>query len=186
MQNTDLTNHFLIAMPMLADPNFYHTVAYVCVHGEEGAMAIVVNRPLDVMLSDVLVHMNINPQQRQAKQTPIYHGGPIEPERGFVLHRPAGDWEAMIRVSPELGITTSRDILEAIAVNKGPEQVLVALGYAGWGAGQLEKEIADNAWLSTPADPDILFNTTPARRWQAAATQMGVDLTLLSTEAGHG
>ncbi len=186
LETTNLTNHFLIAMPNLCDPNFFHTVTYICMHNEEGAMGIVINRPMDVDLGDVLEHMEIEADDPRANRLPIFEGGPVQRERGFVIHQPAGQWDAMLTISEDLGITTSRDILNAIANGRGPNKVLIALGYAGWGAGQLEQEMAENAWLSTPADQHIIFNTPPEQRWQAAASRLGVDLTLLSSDAGHG
>jgi len=188
MQSANFTNHFLIAMPDLADPNFYHTVTYVCAHNDDGAMGIVINRPMDIDLGEVLDHMQIEttPAGNAVRDLPIYQGGPVQPERGFVLHQPPGQWDAMLMVSPVLGITTSRDILNAIAQGKGPSRLLVALGYAGWTAGQLEKEMAENTWLSVPADVSILFDLPAERRWQAAAAHMGIDLNLISTQAGHG
>ncbi|BAP54947.1 putative transcriptional regulator [Thioploca ingrica] len=186
LEPTNLTNHFLIAMPNLWDPHFFHTVTYVCVHNDEGAMGIVINRPLNVDLGDVLEHMDIEATDPFANRLPVFEGGPVQRERGFVIHQPAGRWDAMLTISEDLGITTSRDILNAIADGRGPKKVLIALGYAGWGAGQLEQEMAENAWLSTPADNHIIFNIPPEQRWQAAASRLGVDLTLLSSEAGHG
>jgi putative transcriptional regulator len=182
---TNLTNHFLIAMPALADPNFSHTVTYICMHNEDGAMGIVINRPLNVVLGDVLEHMDIELEDFRVAHLPIFDGGPVQRERGFVIHQPVGQWDAMLPISDELGIATSRDILTALARGRGPQRVLVALGYAGWAAGQLEQEMAENAWLSVPADASIIFNTPPAKRWQAAAGRLGVDMTLMSGEAGH-
>ncbi len=148
-------------------------------------MGIVINRPLDVDLGDVLEHMDIEAEDSQASRLPVFEGGPVQRERGFVIHQPVGEWDAMLAISDNLGITTSRDILNAIAIGKGPQKVLIALGYAGWAAGQLEQEMAENAWLSTLADTQIIFNTPPEKRWQAAAAQLGIDLNLLSGEAGH-
>ncbi len=185
MLETNLTNHFLIAMPMLEDPNFFHTLTYICSHDEQGAMGIVINRPMEVELSDVLAHMDITASDFSAGILPIYQGGPVQPERGFVIHTPVGHWDAMMQTG-SLGITTSRDILVALANGEGPEKTLIALGYAGWGSGQLEREMADNTWLSTLADEHILFDTPAEQRWQAAASKLGVDLNLLSTQAGHG
>jgi len=186
IETTYLTNHFLIAMPNLGDPNFFHTVTYVCMHNEEGAMGIIINRPTNVELGDILKHMGIDTKENKITKLSVYDGGPVQRERGFVIHRPVGNWEAMLTLDENIAITTSRDILTAIAHDDGPDEVLVALGYAGWSAGQLEKELVDNAWLSIPADADIIFNTPFNRRWQAAADRLGVDLTLLSSEAGHG
>lgn len=180
-----LNNHFLIAMPQLDDPNFYHSVTYICEHNEEGAMGIVINRPLDVELGDVLSHMDIKTLNEDKVHDPIYLGGPVQPERGFVLHEPLGQWDSMLPVTESMGVTTSRDILMAINEGNGPQRALVALGYAGWGAGQLEQEIADNAWLSVPADSAIIFDIPIEQRWQAAADKLGIDLNTLSDDVGH-
>lgn len=186
METANLTNHFLIAMPGLNDPNFYHTVTYVCAHNEEGAMGIVVNRPLEIRLGELLDHMDIGIHHEPARHLPVFQGGPVEPERGFVLHRPNGGWHSMMTVDGQVAITTSRDILSAIAHGSGPHKNLVALGYAGWRAGQLEAEMVENAWLSGPADASILFDVPAAERWSAAANLLGVDMRLMSMEAGHG
>jgi putative transcriptional regulator len=180
-----LTNQFLIAMPTLEDPNFFHSVTYICEHNEEGALGLVINRPLDMQLGEILEHIQVQESTPEARQIPVHLGGPVQQDRGFVLHSPLGQWEATLKVTDRIGITSSIDILKAIATNEGPENSLVALGYAGWGSGQLEQELADNAWLSCPADPDILFNTPDGARWKAAAGSLGIDLDLLSGEAGH-
>lgn len=180
-----LNNHFLIAMPSLHDPNFYHSVTYICEHNEEGAMGIIINRPLDIRLGDVLNHMAIERKNTAAISGLIYLGGPVQPERGFVLHEPLGKWDSMLAVTNSIGVTTSRDILMAINEGEGPSRSLVALGYAGWGAGQLEQEMANNAWLSVPADSSIIFDTPIEQRWQAAAAALGIDLNNLSEDIGH-
>ncbi len=180
-----LTNHFLIAMPGLADPNFSRTVTLICEHSSEGAMGIVINRTTDLHLRDILKQMDIEAKGATTADIPIHLGGPVQNNRGFVLHEPLGEWESTLPVTDTLGVSTSRDILMAIAEDQGPKKCLVALGYAGWGAGQLEREISENSWLSGPADHDILFNTQPEHRWNAAAELMGVDLRTLSSEAGH-
>ena len=180
-----LTNHFLIAMPALEDPNFFHTVTYICEHNTEGALGLVINRPLDMQLTEVLQQMNLQNTSPDAGQKAIHLGGPVQQNRGFVLHNPLGDWEATLKVTDRIGITSSNDILKALASESGPETYLVALGYAGWGAGQLEQELADNAWLNGPADPEILFNTADDERWNAAAASLGIDLDLLSSDTGH-
>lgn len=185
MDHFDLTNHFLIAMPSLADPNFSRTVTYICVHNEEGAMGIVVNRPLEFALGEVFAQMDLVSDDPAVLARPVYQGGPVHTDRGFVLHRPASSWGSTIAVTPQLAVSTSRDILAAIAAGSGPTDTLVALGYAGWGAGQLEQEMAENAWLSGPADLEILFHTPPAARWSDAARLIGVDLTVLSPDIGH-
>ena len=185
LDRADLTNHFLIAMPSLMDPNFHQTVTYICAHNEEGAMGLVINRPMELHLSDVLEQLDIEATAAAVAHMPVFEGGPVQRERGFVIHRPAGVWDAVLRVTGELAVATSRDILAAMARGEGPRQTFVALGYAGWGAGQLERELAENAWLSGPADVRILFELPSEQRWAAAAASLGVDLTLLSTEAGH-
>ncbi len=185
MSALDLTNHFLIAMPTLMDPNFHQTVTYICAHGPEGAMGIVINRPLGIDLAEVLSQMDLEPSTPDIGARPVFEGGPVQTDRGFVLHRPASTWNSTIEVNAELGVSTSRDILEAMARGEGPVDTLVALGYAGWGAGQLERELAENAWLSGPADLDIVFRAAPEARWRAAARLLGVDLAMLSHDVGH-
>jgi len=185
IEPTYLSHQFLIAMPALADPNFFQTVTYITEHNAKGALGLVINRPLNLNLSQLLEHLNLHSDRPEVAEIPVYHGGPVQPEQGFVLHSPVGHWGATLRVADDIGITTSRDILQAVARGEGPDCLLVALGYAGWGPGQLEQEIADNAWLSSPADFAILFNTPSDQRWQAAAALLGVDLNLLSSHVGH-
>ncbi|MBN2701759.1 MAG: YqgE/AlgH family protein [Methylohalobius sp. ZOD2] len=184
--HTYLTGQFLIAMPTLEDPNFSHSVTYLCQHSAQGALGIVISRPLEMRLADILDSMQIPAQNTAVADQPVYLGGPVQPERGFVLHSPVGNWEGTLAINDEIGLTTSRDILEAIAAGGGPEKKLIALGYAGWGEGQLEQEMLDNAWLNVPAASDILFDLPPIQRWRAAAGRLGVDLDLLSSQAGHG
>jgi len=180
-----LTNQFLIAMPTLQDPNFFHSVTYICEHGEEGAMGIMINRPLDINLGEVLGQMDIASIDETVHRHPIFLGGPVQCERGFVIHRPHGHWDATLRVTADIGVTSSRDILEAIAAGEGPQRLLIALGYAGWGPGQLENEMVQNAWLSVPADDRIVFETPFERRWEAAAALSGVDIRRVSSDIGH-
>ncbi|MES9842350.1 MAG: YqgE/AlgH family protein [Candidatus Thiodiazotropha endolucinida] len=182
---TNLTNHFLIAMPRLEDPNFFHTVTYICEHTTDGAMGIVINRPMDLHLADIFEQLEIQISTNDIAEQPVYIGGPVQSDRGFVLHDSSTEWASTLKVTTEISVTTSLDILEAIATGKGPEHNLVALGYAGWGAGQLESELAQNAWLSGPAESDIIFNRASDERWQAAADLLGVDLNLLSGDTGH-
>jgi len=184
-QTASLKNQLLIAMPSLEDPNFSRTVTYICEHSGEGAMGIVLNRPTDLSLADVLRHMDIEGGLGEAGTQTVFLGGPVEEERGFVLHSHTAPWDSTLAVNEDISVTTSRDILEAMARGDGPTQTLVALGYAGWGAGQLERELQDNAWLSGPADSSILFDLPPEKRWEAAAQLLGVDVNLLSSEAGH-
>lgn len=180
-----LRNHFLIAMPTLEDPNFFHTVTYICEHNAEGALGIVINRPTDITLGEMLEQLSITPEPQLNTTVSVYEGGPVQPEHGFLLHTPLGQWSATLPVTEQVALTTSKDILEAIARGAGPQRYLVALGYAGWGPGQLEEEMATNAWLSGPATPEILFDTPAEKRWEAAAALLGVDLRLLSNETGH-
>lgn len=178
-----LKNQLLIAMPNLDDGNFSRTVTYVCEHNADGAMGIVLNRPSELSLSDVLTHMEIDIEV--PNQQLVHIGGPVEEDRGFVIHSHTDNWKSTLQITDHISISTSRDILEAMAIGKGPEKTFVALGYAGWGAGQLEKEIQDNAWLSGPADDKIIFELPADQRWHAAANLLGVDISLLSQEAGH-
>lgn len=185
MNAPDLTHHFLIAMPSLADPNFSRTVTYLCQHDSEGALGIVINRPTDVRLGELLEHLKLTSANPTVTERPILLGGPVQRERGFVLHRDNRDWDASMHVADDIVLTTSKDILAAIAGDSGPDAYVVALGYAGWGPGQLEQEMAENAWLNGPASAEILFELPFEQRWQAAASLLGVDLSLLSTTAGR-
>jgi len=184
-ENLSLTNHFLMAMPNLADPNFAHSVTYICQHDQEGAMGIVLNQPLDLTIGTVLAQMDIELEDSNIGKQPVYLGGPVQNDRGFILHQPTGSWDSNLDITSEVGLTTSRDILEAIAHGAGPQRILFALGYAGWGPGQLEAELAANVWLSGPASTEIMFSVPSRERWAAAAALVGVDLTQLSDQAGH-
>jgi len=181
-----LNNQFLIAMPNLGDPNFFHTVTYICQHSDQGALGIVINRPAEMQLGEVFKQMKIEPSHAESNDLPVFSGGPVQPERGFVIHTPGESWDSTLIVSEEIALTTSRDILEALATGRGPDKVLIALGYAGWGEGQLEKEIMQNAWLNTPCELRILFDLPVSQRWNAAAEQLGIDINLMTTPAGHG
>ena len=182
---SNLTNHFLIAMPGLQDGNFFHTVTYICEHNDEGAMGIVLNRPSDLQLFDLLAQLEIDDSSPEKCRQQIYIGGPVQVDRGFVLHSQERTWESTVAITEQVGITTSRDILQSIATGEGPQKSLIALGYAGWAAGQLESELSANAWLNGPADLYTLFELPPDQRWDAAARLLGVDLNLLSGETGH-
>ena len=182
-----LINQFLIAMPNLADTNFSHTVSYLCQHNEEGALAIVINRPTGMNLGNILEQMGISSSSQEINNTPVFAGGPVQQERGFIIHNTnSSTWDSSIPISDTTCLTSSRDILEAIAEGKGPDQFLVALGYAGWGYGQLEKEIINNAWLNTPYEANILYKTPIKQRWIEAANQIGIDINQLTAPAGHG
>ncbi|MEO8669908.1 MAG: YqgE/AlgH family protein [Tahibacter sp.] len=181
-----LTNQLLIAMPSMRDPNFARGVTFVCQHSDEGAMGLMINRLSEYRLGDVLAQMNLSSQRPDVIDAPVLIGGPVQPERGFVLHTPTGSWESSFRISDRICVTTSRDILIAIAEGNGPERALVALGYAGWSPGQLEQELLDNAWLTVPAHERVLFDTPLEERWDAAAATVGVsNMAQLTDYAGH-
>ena len=186
LPDMDLRDHFLISMPQLVDRNFVQTLTYICDHSTQGAMGLVINRPLGLTLDEMLDHLDFDHTKLANGDMPIYAGGPVQVERGFVLHSPTlARWSSSYAIHEQLCLTTSLDILQAIARGDGPERQLIALGYAGWGAGQLEREISENSWLSCPADLDIIFATQAEERLAAAASKLGVDLRLLSTDAGH-
>ncbi|MEE9343465.1 MAG: YqgE/AlgH family protein [Gammaproteobacteria bacterium] len=176
----NFSNHLLIAMPSLRDLNFSHSVTYLCEHNDGGAFGLVINRPTDISLGEVF-----SDQLAQANQTPVYIGGPIQQNRGFVLHQPLGNWQATLAVTDVIGLTASSDILNAIAHCDGPASSLVTIGYAGWGPGQLEQEIGENSWLTCPAEPELVFETAPENVWAASASLLGVDLNLISSCPGH-
>jgi len=185
MENANFTDHFLIAMPNMTDPNFAGTLTYICDHGPDGALGVVVNRPLELSMEKLFEQIGISLDNAQLKPLPVYFGGPVQVERGFVLHRPVGSWNSTLSVHDRVGLTTSKDILEATGRNEGPEEIMVTLGYSGWAAGQLEAEIKQNAWLTVPADPDVIFDLPPEERLGAAMQILGIDLAMLSEEAGH-
>jgi len=185
MSQPNYVNQLLIAMPGMQDPNFETTVTLVCEHTEDGALGIVINRPLDLRLADVLDQLELTAESEEIGATRVLAGGPVGHERGFVLHPAGREWEATLDVSDEIRVTFSRDILAAIAAGTGPGRSLVALGYAGWDAGQLESEMMANAWLNVTATPDIVFDVPFDQRWQAAARQLGIDITRLASDAGH-
>jgi putative transcriptional regulator len=181
----NLTHHFLIAMPGMADPNFAHTLTFVCEHSPEGALGVVVNRPIDMTLAALFEQIDVPEPASSLKDSPVMFGGPVQGDRGFVLHRPLGNWQSTLAVSDDIGLTTSKDILEAVARGEGPQRMLVTLGYAGWSAGQLERELAANAWLTVAADPGVVFDTPVEGRLPAAIRLLGFDPSMLSDNAGH-
>lgn len=180
-----LADHFLIAMPSLADPNFARAVTLICQHDEGGAMGLMVNRLSEYKLGEVLRQMEIQSDVPSLNGQPVLIGGPVQPDRGFVLHDDPREWGSTLRFGKGLAVSTSREILVAMARGEGPERALVALGYAGWTAGQLEAELSENTWLTVPADSAIFFNTPLETRWQAAAQSIGVDISRLSNSVGH-
>lgn len=180
----NLRNHLLIAMPGMNDPMFVNSITYICDHNAEGAMGLVINRPLDIHLCDVFEQMELGHNERNG-HWPIFAGGPVSTERGFVLHPTGGNWQSSLQVTPEIALTASRDIIDALAVGAGPQRALFILGYAGWSAGQLEEEIKEDSWITVPADPELLFNTPIEQRWSAAAQRLGIDMNLMPTVGGH-
>jgi putative transcriptional regulator len=185
MTTTRLTDHFLIAMPGLMDENFNQAVTYICEHDDNGTFGIIINRESTVTLDNVMQQMKIPYHPDSNEIDTVYNGGPVQANRGFILHRPTGNWDSSLIVNDHVALTTSRDILESIADKTGPDDKIIALGYAGWAPGQLEQEMAANAWLSCPAEQQIIFNTPIQDRWQAAARLIGIDLQLMSNDTGH-
>ncbi len=187
MQSVNLTNHFLIAMPNMADPHFSRSLTFICEHNDQGALGVVVNRPTDMTLGALFEQIEITLQDRKVGKLPVYFGGPVQVDRGFVLHRPVGGWQSTLSVNGEVGLTTSRDILQALGSGQGPGHgnILVSLGYAGWAPGQLEHELGQNAWLTVEAAPSVIFERPAAERFDAAMELLGVDPASLSEDAGH-
>lgn len=182
-----LADHFLIAMPSMLDPVFGGTVVYLCEHNDEGALGVIINKPTD-MTMDVLferIDMKLEIAPGGFGQQPVLFGGPVQVERGFVLHSPQGPYSSMMQVSEDIALTTSKDVLEAVASGRGPRRMLVALGCAGWSAGQLEQEIANNGWLTVRADPAIVFDMPLELRFAAAMKLLGIDPAMLAGVAGH-
>ena len=185
MDTISLANHFLIAMPAMADPHFSRTLTYICEHNEEGALGVIVNRPIDMTLGTLLDRVDIPYETNTPVDAPIYFGGPVQTDRGFVLHGPSGQWQSQLRVDEEISLTSSRDILQSIGATGEPAHMLVMLGYSGWSAGQLEWELTQNAWLTVKAEPHIIFDLPPDARLAAAMQLLGVDFASLSDVAGH-
>jgi putative transcriptional regulator len=189
MASVNLTGQFLIAMPNMVDPNFAKTLTYVCEHNDNGALGLVVNRPTDMNLQTLLERINLQGDAQTLGSVPVYFGGPVQTDRGFVLHKPVGNWQSTLSVGDAIGLTTSKDILEAVGNGKGPEGILVTLGYSGWAPGQLENELGQNAWLTIPGETasiaDVLFDLPPEQRLSAASRLLGIDLTRLSDSVGH-
>ena len=181
----DLTHHFLIAMPNMVDPYFAKSLTYICEHNEQGALGVVVNRPFDLSLQALFERINLQLEPRELHNLPVYFGGPVQTDRGFVLHQPVGEWHSTLKVRGSLGLTTSKDILEAVGRGAGPAKMLVTLGYSGWAAGQLEHELGQNAWLTVEAGEQIIFDLLAEEKLPAAMELLGVDFASLSEDAGH-
>jgi putative transcriptional regulator len=183
MSTVNLTHHFLIAMPSMADPYFAKTLTYICEHNDQGALGLVVNRPIEMTLQELFKRLSLKLGDAGRRHAPIYFGGPVQTDRGFVLHAPAGDWQSTLRVGDAIGLTTSKDILEAVGRGEGPPRMLVTLGYAGWSPGQ--HELSQNAWLTVEARDGIIFETPSEERLPAAMELLGLDYARLQDEAGH-
>lgn len=181
----NLTHQFLIAMPAMTDPNFQGAVVYVCEHGEKGALGLVINRPTDLTLGQLFDKVELKLEIALLREAPVFFGGPVQTERGFVLHQPAFAYSSSLKVSEDIALTTSKDVLEDVVRGEGPQRMLVTLGYAGWGQGQLEHEVGENAWLTLPADMSIIFDTPPEQRFAAALGLLGIDPLHLAGQVGH-
>lgn len=183
----DFTNQLLVAMPGMVGGSLADTVIYICEHNDQGALGVVINRPTDLTLGDLLqrIDLELSLEIGVRQNAPVFFGGPVQTDRGFVLHTPIGEYSSSISMGPNIALTTSRDILQEVAIGSGPDQLLVTLGYAGWSAGQLEEEMAGGAWLHVESNLAILFDTPAAERYQAALAQLGIDPIMLSGTAGH-
>ncbi|SDK57737.1 YqgE/AlgH family protein [Microbulbifer yueqingensis] len=184
LTHSSLRGQFLLAMPGMQDPRFQHAIALVCEHTPDGTMAIVLNVPSKVHWREVFDQLSLDDASLRGEEV-VLLGGPVSPEQGFVLHGAGTTFDSTVEVNEDISLTASRDILESLASGRGPDDVLVALGYAGWGPGQLEEELVENAWLTLPAEPEILFATPCEKRWQTAAARHGIDLSGIGSQAGH-
>lgn len=185
----NLTNQFLIAMPGIAGDTFAGTVIYLCEHTDKGALGLVINKPIDIKLKNLFEKVELSLDRVDLAESPVYYGGPVQTERGFVLHEQLDDdaarFNSSLRIPGGLEMTTSKDVLEALANGSGPTKILVTLGYSGWGAGQLEEEMGRNNWISVDAEPEIIFNTPVEQRYDKALSLLGIDPAMLSADAGH-
>lgn len=188
-QPINLTNQFLIAMPGMKDGNFAGAVVYMCEHNDKGALGLVINKPIDINLKHLFEKVDLSLERPDLAARPVFFGGPVQTERGFVLHESldaeGGHYNSTLRVTDSLEMTTSRDVLEALSSGAGPRKVFITLGYSGWGAGQLEEELSRNGWLTVDAEPDIIFNTPVEQRYDKALSLLGIDRNFLMGEAGH-
>lgn len=195
MSAINLTNQFLIAMPGMADETFAGAVVYLCEHTEKGALGLVINKPIDIKLKNLFEKVDLTLDRQDLAETPVYFGGPVQTERGFVLHErlvgedgqagEGGHYNSSLQIPGGLEMTTSKDVLEALSNGAGPRRILVTLGYSGWAAGQLEDEIGRNGWITVDAEPDIIFDTPVEQRYDRALQLLGIDPRMLSGEAGH-
>ncbi|OFZ88857.1 MAG: hypothetical protein A2V78_09685 [Betaproteobacteria bacterium RBG_16_64_18] len=185
MLQVNLTDHFLIAMPNMADPHFSRTLTYICEHNDQGALGVVINRPIDMTLGALFERLSLALSSEDLGKTPVFFGGPVQTDRGFVLHQPIGEWQSTLSVQNRVGLTTSKDILESLGHGTGPQKLLVTLGYSGWAPGQLENEISQNAWLTVAARDAVIFDLPVEQRLPAAMGLLGIDFANLSEDAGH-
>ncbi|MBF9001404.1 MULTISPECIES: YqgE/AlgH family protein [Vibrio] len=185
----NLTNHFLVAMPSMKDPYFKNSVVYICEHNEEGAMGLIINAPIDVTVGGMLQQVEVEsayPQSHtESLNKPILNGGPVSEDRGFILHRPHDHYESSVNMTDDIAVTTSKDILTVLGTDAEPTGYIVALGYSGWDAGQLETELAENSWLTIEADAELIFNTPVSEKWNKAIARLGISPAHLSSQAGH-
>jgi len=185
MSPLNFSHHLLVAMPAMADSIFAKALIYVCEHNEQGALGVIINRPISLTMNDLFNQIQIPLDQAEFKSLPVHFGGPVQTDRGFVLHQPVGQWQSTLSINNKIGLTTSKDILESVGAGQGPRNILVTLGYTGWAQGQLEQEMADNAWLSIPASEHILFDLPAEERLATTMGLLGIDYASLSEEAGH-
>lgn len=183
--DSSLANHLLIAMPSMTDPNFERTVIYICEHHAQGTVGLIINRPMEFPLSLVFEQLKIEPTRQEQNLKPLLYGGPIQPERGFVIHRPSGEWRSSLALDDAVTVTTSNDIIRAIANDTGPKDALITLGYAGWAGNQLEQEVMNNTWLVCPFRPELLYDVPFLQRWEYAGLTIGVKMNQLSSSIGH-
>jgi putative transcriptional regulator len=181
----NLANHFLVAMPAMQDPTFAGTVIYVTEHSESGAQGLVINKPLDLPMQGLYERLDLPLDDIRLGEQRVLKGGPVNNTHGYVLHKPLGNYNATVAVNHEVGVTRSRDVLEAVSRGEGPDQILVCLGYAGWSAGQLEDEVAANTWLTVPASDELIFNAPVDERFNRAFGLLGINPAFLSAAAGH-
>lgn len=180
------TSSLLIAMPTLRDPNFTRSVCLICAHNEDGAMGIIINQPVGITFRELMKQLSQPCTSIHHGEQPVFKGGPVGVEQGFILHDGPTEWQSTLDIGNDVGLTTSADILEHIGTDTGPDQFLVALGYSGWGPGQLESEIAENSWLIAPSTSDLIFGTDYQTKWLDCGKQLGIDLNLIASTAGHG
>ncbi|MCX7114590.1 MAG: YqgE/AlgH family protein [Gammaproteobacteria bacterium] len=183
--STSLTGHLLVAMPGMQDENFHQSVIYICEHQPAGAVGLIVNRPMSFPLALIFEQLHIQPITAQLSQRPLMFGGPIQPERGFVIHKQTGPWTSSLNLLDDVTVTTSSDIIRAIAADEGPQDVLVALGFSGWAETQLDEELKKNIWLVCPFSKELLYEVPFEKRWQYAGSLLGVNMNLLSSDSGH-